>query len=125
MIPDEKKDALNLFAFPANYLARLGASMDLDIDPYAGIVMGKVSNISVRIDAMADHSAVNSARDFYFDAMGKLKGSHSMTDPRFGTYVIFNVPKGRTLLQGNDSNGVLRYSDSVISSPASISIIMD
>lgn len=125
MIPDEKRDSLNLFAFPANYLARLGAAMDLDIDPYAGIVMGKVSNISVRIDAMADHSAVNSARDFYFDAMGKLKGSHSMTDPRFGTYVIFNVPKGRTLLQGNDGNGVLRYSDSVISSPASISIIMD
>lgn len=125
MVPEEKKDALNLFAFPANYLARLGASMDLDIDSYAGIVMGKVSNMSVRIDAMADHSAVNSARDFYFDSMGKLRGSHSMTDPRFGTYVIFNVPKGRTLLQGNDGNGVLRYSDSVISSPASISIIMD
>lgn len=125
MTPDEKKDSLNLFAFPANYLARLGASMDVDIDPYAGIVMGKVSGLSVRIDAMADHSAVNSARDFYFDSRGKLRGSHSMTDPRFGTYVIFNVPKGRTLLQGNDGNGVLRYSDSVISSPASISIIMD
>lgn len=125
MVPEERKDTLNLFAFPASYLARLGASMDIDIDSYAGIVMGKVSNLSVRIDAMADHSAVNSARDFYFDATGKLRGSHSMTDPRFGTYVIFNVPKGRTLLQGNDGDGTLRYSDSVISSPASISIIMD
>jgi hypothetical protein len=67
----------------------------------------------------------NSAKDFYFDAKGKLRGSHTMTDPKFGTYVIFNVPKGRTLLQGNDSNGALRYSEAIVSTPASISIIMD
>jgi hypothetical protein len=122
--PGQKKE-LNLYAFPAAYLAKLGRSMDVEVDPYSGIVIGKVSGPSVRIDAMADHSTVNAARDFYFDASGKLRGSHAMTDPAFGTYVIFNVPKGRTLLQGNDGKGVLRYSDSVISSPASISVIME
>lgn len=125
MSPDDKKGSLNLFAFPAMYLGRLAASMDVDLDQYSGIVMGKVSQLSVRIDALADHSVVNSAKDFYFDAKGKLRGSHTMTDPKFGTYVIFNVPKGRTLLQGNDAAGVLRYSDAVVSSPASISIIME
>lgn len=125
MSPDAKRDALNLFAFPATYLGRLAASMDLDLDPHAGIVMGKVSGPSVRIDALAEHSTVNSAKDFYFDTQGKLRGSHTMTEPAFGTYVIFNVPKGRALLQGNDAGGVLRYSEAVVSSPASISIVMD
>ncbi len=116
---------LNLFAFPAPYLTKLARSMDLDIDPYSGLIVGKVTGPSVRMDALADHSVVNSARDFYFDSRGRLRGSHEMTDPRYGTYVIFNVPKGRTLLHGNDSGGILRYSESVISSPASVSILMD
>lgn len=116
---------LNLFAFPAQYIARLARSMDLDLDPYAGVIVGKVSGTSVRMDALADHSVVNSARDFYFDAKGRLRGSHEMTDPRYGTYVIFNVPKGRTLLHGNDSTGQLRYSEGVVSSAASINVMMD
>jgi hypothetical protein len=125
VMPSEHSLGLNLFAFPANYLGRLAQSMDVDLDPTAGIVMGKVSNLAVRIDALADHSSVNSAKDFYFDSKGKLRGSHTMTDSRYGTYVIFNVPKGRALLQGNDSSGTLRYSESVITGGATISVIMD
>jgi hypothetical protein len=125
MNPDEKNGALNLYAFPAMYLGRLAASMDIDLDQYSGIVLGKISKMAVRVDALADHSVANSAKDFYFDAKGKLRGSHTMTDPKFGTYVIFNVPKGRTLLQGNDASGALRYSEAIVSTPASISIIMD
>jgi hypothetical protein len=123
--PAKHSIGLNLFAFPANYLGRLAQSMDVDLDSSAGIVMGKVSNLSVRIDALADHSSVNSAKDFYFDSKGKLRGSHTMTDSRYGTYAIFNVPKGRALLQGNDSQGKLRYSEAVISNGATISVIMD
>ncbi len=125
IMPSEHSLGLNLFAFPANYLGRLAQLMDVDLDPTAGIVMGKVSNLAVRIDALADHSSVNSAKDFYFDSKGKLRGSHTMTDSRYGTYVIFNVPKGRALLQGNDSSGTLRYSESVITGGATISVIMD
>lgn len=125
VFPNEDPLGLNLFAFPANYLGRLAQSMDIDLDSTAGIVMGKVSNLSVRIDALADHSPVNSAKDFYFDSRGKLRGSHTATDSRYGTYVIFNVPKGRTLLQGIDSSGSLRYSETVVSSGATISVIMD
>jgi hypothetical protein len=123
--PDHSRGPLNLYAFPATYLGRLAAAMDVDLDSYSGIVMGKVTGQKVRIDAMADHSTTNSARDYYFDASGKLRGSHTMTDSRYGTYVIFNVPRGRTLLQGNDASGVLRYSDSVVASPASVSVVMD
>lgn len=123
--PNEDPLGLNLFAFPANYLGRLAQSMDIDLDSTSGIVMGKVSNLSVRIDALADHSPVNSAKDFYFDSKGKLRGSHTSTDSRYGTYIIFNVPKGRALLQGIDSTGSLRYSESVVTSGATISVIMD
>jgi len=56
---------------------------------------------------------------------GRLRGSHEMTDPRFGTYLIFNVPKGRTILQGNDSAGVMRYSQALYSNPSSINIDME
>lgn len=123
--PNAQAAALNLYAFPAAYLAQLAQSMDVELDSYGGIVVGKFNGPSVRIDALAEHSVANSAKDFYFDAMGRLRGSHTMTDPRFGTYVIFNVPKGRALLQGSDANGALRYSDSVISAPASVSVLME
>lgn len=123
--PDKQKTGLNMFAFPALYISRLARSMDVDLDPYAGLVMGKVLGTPVRIDALADHSPVNAAKDFYFDTRGQLRGSHTMTDPTYGTYVIFNVPKGRTLLQGNDAGGALRYSEAVVSSPSSVSVIME
>jgi hypothetical protein len=123
--PDQPNGLLNLFAFPAGYVQRLAHSMDVDIDPYAGLIIGKVSGPSLRIDALADHSTVNNARDFYFDFRGRLRGSHEMTDPRFGNYIIFNVPKGRAILQGNDASGTLRYSDAVLVSPSSINVQMD
>jgi hypothetical protein len=117
--------ALNLFAFPALYIAHLARSMDVDLDPYAGVVVGKVNGPAVRIDALADQSLVNNAKDFYFDSRGRLRGSHEMTDPRFGTYIIFNVPKGRALLQGNDGAGVLRYSNAVYANPSTINVEME
>lgn len=123
--PDALTGAMNLFAFPAQYVSRLAHSMDVDLDPVAGVIIGKVNGPSVRVDALADHSTMNSARDFYFDANGRLRGSHEMTDPRFGTYVIFNVPKGRTLVHGNDANGQLRYSDGIVSGSASINVMME
>lgn len=123
--PNKKSNSLSLFAFPALYFGRLARSMDVELDQGSGIILGRVSGMQVRLDALAEHSVVNGAKDFYFDAQGRLKGSHSATDPKFGTYVIFNVPKGRTLLHGQDGNGVLKYSESVVSSPAAISVIMD
>lgn len=124
-LANPEQGPLNLFAFPAVYIAHLARSMDVDLDPYSGLVVGKVSGPALRIDALADQSAVNNAKDFYFDSRGRLRGSHEMTDPRFGTYIIFNVPKGRTLLQGNDSAGVLRYSNAVYSNPSSINVEME
>jgi hypothetical protein len=123
--PKLKDGALNLFAFPATYMGRLARSMDIDLDSNSGIVLGRVSGMRVRIDALAEHATVNPAKDFYFDAQGKLRGSHSATDPKFGTYVVFNVPRGSVLIHGQDGNGVLRYSGSVVSSPAAISVLMD
>lgn len=122
---DRAGRSLNLFAFPALYINRLARSMDIDFDSYAGLVIGKVDGPGLRMDALADHSLVNNAKDYYFDSKGRLRGSHEMTDPKFGTYIIFNVPKGRTILQGNDSSGVLRYSDAIFTNPASINIQMD
>lgn len=116
---------LNLFAFPAAYVNRLARSMDIDLDPYAGLIIGKVSGPGMRMDALADHSLTNNAKDYYFDARGRLRGSHAMTDPKFGTYIVFNVPKGRTLLQGNDATGTLRYSEAVVATPSSINIQME
>jgi hypothetical protein len=117
--------AISLYAFPASYIIHLARSMDVDVDPYAGLVIGKVNGPSLRIDALADQATVNNAKDFYFDSKGRLRPSHEMTDPRFGTYIIFNVPKGRALLQGNDSSGTLRYSSAVFSSPNSINVEME
>jgi hypothetical protein len=122
---EKHKDGLNLFAFPANYIRRLARTMDVDLDPYAGIVFGKASGPAIRMDALADHSTVNGAKDFYFDGAGRLLSSHNMTDPKYGTFVIFNVPKGRSMLQGSDSNGKMRYSDSVVASPSSVTVVMD
>ncbi|MGZ3713239.1 MAG: hypothetical protein ACXVBE_15855, partial [Bdellovibrionota bacterium] len=122
---EKHKDGLNLFAFPAKYIRSLARTMDVDLDPYTGIVFGKTSGPAVRMDALADHSTVNGAKDFYFDGAGRLRSSHNMTDPKYGTFVIFNVPKGRSLLQGSDANGKMRYSDSVVASPSSVTVVMD
>jgi hypothetical protein len=116
---------INLFAFPADYINRLATSMDLTLDPYSGLILGKAQGPAMRIDALSEHSPNNTAKDYYFDHRGKLLGSHQMTDPRFGTYIIFNVPKGKALLLGNDASGVTRYSDSISLNASSISVVMD
>ena len=122
----EQKQFINLYAFPANYLSQLARSLDVELDPMTGVIVGKVLGESpVRLDALADHSALNNARDFYFDKKGRLLGANNMTDPKFGTYVIFNVPKGRSLLQGSDANGVLRYQSSVRMSESSITVLAE
>lgn len=125
LMDGDRSANVNLYMFPATYISRLAESVDVDVDPYAGLVIGKVNGPSLRVDALADHSTVNNARDFYFDSKGRLRDSHEMTDPRFGTYIIFNVPKGRIILQGNDKGGVLRYSDSLFSNPSSINVQME
>lgn len=115
----------HLYVFPAEYVNKLATSMDIALDPYSGIIFGKVAGPSVRIDALSDHATNNSARDFYFDKKGNLLGSHQMTDPRFGTYVVFNVPRGRAILNGNDAGGTLRYSESASLSASTINVVMD
>ena len=57
----------SLFAFPASYLNKLANSIDLPLDPYSGLIIGKVSGPSVRMYALADQSVVNTSKDFYFD----------------------------------------------------------
>lgn len=119
-----EKDS-NLYVFPADYMNKLANSMDVILDPYSGIIIGKISGPSVRVDALCDHANNNSARDFYFDQKGNLLGSHQMTDPRFGTYVVFNVPRGRAILNGNDSSGIMRYSEAAAISASTINVVMD
>jgi hypothetical protein len=117
--------ALSLFAFPASYLQRLALSVDVEPDSGAGIIMGNVGPKAVRIDALADHSSVNSTKDFYFSGRGQLLGSHTTTDPKFGTFALFNVPKGRMILGGNDLNGRLRFSDWTLSTPGAVTVVND
>lgn len=125
LTPTKDSIRLDLYALPAIYLGRLAQSMDLDLDRSSGIVLGKVNEMRVRVDALAEHSQINPAKDFYFDARGKLKGSHSSTDPKFGTYVIFNVPKGNVILHGQDGSGALKYGGNVVSSPTAVSVVID
>ncbi|MCO5142415.1 MAG: carboxypeptidase-like regulatory domain-containing protein [Oligoflexia bacterium] len=115
----------NLYAFPAVYIRKLARAIDLDLDSMNGIVFGKIKNRSVRVDALSDHSAQNFAKDFYFDFKGRLRGSHYMTDPRFGTFVIFNIPKGRSIINGSTKSGKLYFSDAVSIAPSTISIVLD
>ena len=116
----------NFYAFPASYIRSLAQTVDVDIDSTAGIILGMIVGPSLRIDALSDHSGMNSARDFYFDKKGSLRGgNHSMTDPNFGTFIIFNVPKGNTMLQGNDSTGSLTVSEGIGTGSSAISILME
>jgi hypothetical protein len=113
---------LQLFAFSAAYLSRLAEGAGVAIEPEGGIVLGKTTGPSVRIDALADHSSVNRTRDFYFDAKGRMRSTPAMTDPRFGTYLLFNVPAGKALLLGSDNAGNLRFSQSTFAGPSVVSV---
>ncbi len=115
---------ISLFAFPASYINMLANSGDVTLDPYAGVILGGVGHRALRLDALAEHADTNNAKDYYFDARGALKGSFAQTDKNFGTYVIFNVPKGRVLLHGLDSAGNLRYSNITYTSPSTINVVV-
>ncbi|NUM89121.1 MAG: hypothetical protein HUU37_07955 [Bdellovibrionales bacterium] len=117
---------LTLFVFPRDYLSRLAASVDVSLDPYSGMVLGGVGKgAALRMDGLADHSEVNNAKDFYFDEKGMLRGGAARTDPAFGTFVIFNVPAGRTLLHGVDSAGAVRHSSLVNASASVVSVVIE
>ncbi len=117
---------VNLFAFPSAYINDLANSLELSLDPYSGLILGNVgAGRSLRIDALADHSPTNGSKDFYFDERGGLRGGRSGTHPDFGTFAIFNVPRGRILLQGTDRSGKARHYSTVYASPSVISIAVD
>lgn len=121
----KRKKSQNLYAFPAAYVNKLANSVDVQLDPYAGLVMGGVGKgKSVRIDALAEHSLVNDAKDFYFDNKGVLRGSYAQTDRNFGTFIVFNVPRGREILMGRDSTGQQRYSNVVYTTASTISVVL-
>ena len=122
----KKYNDLTLFAFPSNYINGLASSLDITLDPFSGLILGGASlGKSLRIDALSDHAAVSSAKDYYFDEHGGLRGGRAGTHPKYGTFVIFNVPKGRTLIQGNDQAGKSRFYSSIYASPSVVSVVLE
>lgn len=113
---------LSLYAFPAAYLERLANLAGVALDPGAGILVGKSAGPAVRVDALAEQASENFTKDFYFDARGRMRSTPAKTDPRFGTFLLFNVPAGRVLLLGNDDSGTLRYSHSAFASPSTVNV---
>jgi hypothetical protein len=117
---------LNLFMFPINYINSLAAKVNVDLDPNCGLIFGSVgAGVPIRLDALSDHSPRNQSKDFYFDKSQDLRGSHAFTDSKFGTFVIFNVPKGRTLLHGYDSTAKLQYANVIHSTPSSVHVVQE
>lgn len=116
--------ALNLFAFPSSYINSMASSVDVDWDSSTGIIIGGIGQKALRVDALAEHAEINNAKDFYFDAQGSLKGSFAQTDKKFGTYIVFNVPKGRVLLHGLDSAGNMRYSGITYPGEATVNVVL-
>lgn len=102
-----------LYAFPALYLERLAQSHDVGLDPAAGMVVANAPGARLRVDALSDQPGVNPAQDFYFDERGRMRPAPAMTDPRFGTFLIFNLPTGHAYLLGHDADGKLRYSKDI------------
>lgn len=120
-----EQEDLTLYAFPQIYLNRLAKSVDVQLDPNKGMIIGSVGHSErLRIDTLLDHSDNNEARDFYFDAHNLIQGTHAYTEPGFGTYAIFNVSPGRALIHGYGTNGVLRYGDLSFISASTISIVV-
>jgi hypothetical protein len=115
----------HLYAFPAHYLEKLAESHDVGIDPFMGVVIGRALGPSVRIDALSDEPGPNPVRDFYFDANGRMRPAPAMTDPRFGTYMLFNLPAGHANLFGSDADGMLRFGRDVFAGPSVVSVEVD
>lgn len=127
-VPAPAADAVggkSLYMFPMSYINHLASKSDVALDPYGAVIFGSTGpGFKVRIDALSDHSTRNQAKDFYFDKHQDLRGSHAYTDEKFGTYMIFNVPRGRTLLNGYDGLGKLKYSNTVNANPSTVSVIL-
>ncbi len=121
-----KQSDLSLFVFPQDYISRLANSVEIPLDAYNGMILGGVGKGSaLRMDGLADHSEVNNSRDFYFDEKGMLRGGAARTNPAFGTFVVFNVPRGRTLLQGLDASGAMKYSAVTYASPSVVTVVLE
>lgn len=118
--------SMELFIFPRSYISELAKSVDLNINPNKGMLIGKISlNEKVRIDTLSEHSSVNIARDYYFDENNILKGSYAFTQPRNGLFSIFNISPGRTILHGYNPSGNLRYAGVSYFSPSTINVIVE
>lgn len=116
---------LQLFAFPQDYINKLATSVEVQLDPNFGMLMGKVSGGErLRVDALLDHDGDNVARDFYFDSHNVIQGSHALTDPSFGTYMIFDVSPGRVLLHAHNQSGSLRAAEVGYFTPSTINVII-
>lgn len=117
---------LKLFVFPKSYIADLANSVDLNLDPNKGLLIGKISlDEKVRIDTLSEHSSSNLAKDYYFDENNLLRGSYAFTRPGNGLFSVFNVSPGRALLHGYNSDGTLRYSGISYFSPSTINVIVE
>lgn len=117
---------VDLFAFPSLYISGLAHSVDVQLDPYAGIVIGSMAKgKSLRIDALSDHSSKNGSRDFYFGANQVIKGSYGQTDARYGTFVVFNAPRGRTILQGLDNESKLKASKVLHTHASTVNVVLE
>jgi hypothetical protein len=114
-----------LYSFPARYLEHLAESRDVNLDPANGLVVGRAGGPSVRIDELSDEPGPNLVQDFYFDARGRMRPSPAMTDPRFGTYMLFNVPAGHAYLLGSDSEGKLRIGKDIFAGPSVVNVEVD
>ncbi len=117
---------LKLFVFPKKYISELARSVDLELNPDKGLLMGKISlEEKVRIDTLSEHSSTNLAKDYYFDENNILRGSYAFTQPRNGLFSVFNVSPGRALLHGYNPDGALRYSGISYFSPSTVNVIID
>ncbi len=117
---------LKLFVFPKSYISELANSVDLEVNPNKGLLIGKISlDEKVRIDTLSEHSSSNLAKDYYFDENNILRGSYAFTQPRNGLFSVFNVSPGRALLHGYNPDGTLRYSGISYFSPSTINVIVE
>jgi hypothetical protein len=119
------REERRLYAFSARYLSELAESHDVGIDAASGLVIGRVAGLGLRIDALADDDGPNLAQDFYFDEHGAMRPSPAMTVPRFGNYLIFNLPAGHVYLLGRDRSGKLRYGREIFTNPSVVNVEVD
>ncbi len=115
----------NLYAFSLQYINDLATAVGINLNPNRGLLMGKVNNKEkIRIDALSESTNYNESKDYYFNKSQLIQGAHSYTEPKHGTYAIFDMPPGRVLLQGVNSAGKLRYSEIGYFSPSTVNVIL-